>query len=131
MDIEKAYKVMSDASGIGRGDTVKVLRKASRREMGWDNSWSDRMDAFVGKECEVRSYSEMTGFVLFCGEFDVGYGFPFFVLEKIKPVLPASFKLNSDYKVEFEEGGVIKFGCQTVDFETIEKIYETAKSVRE
>ena len=100
MDIEEAYQAMQVECGIEVGDTVKVLRKAKTREMGWKNSWTEEMDGLVGEEAEVVAIREY-GIWL-----KNSLWFPFFVLEKVKDAnaLPADIQKiidNSD------------FGCQT------------------
>jgi len=82
MNVEEAYLVMQEASGIQVGDTVKVLRKAKDYEMGWNNRWSDFM--VVGQTLKVADISE-DGIKL-AGNFAniARYRYPFFVLEVVK-----------------------------------------------
>lgn len=80
MNLREAYKVMSKASGIEVGDTVKVLRSAKTDEMGWDNCWMPNMYEAVGKEFEVSDDHCGSGFYLS----GTGYKFPFFCLEVTK-----------------------------------------------
>ena len=83
MDSKEAYQVMAKESGIKIGDTVKVLRKAQSKEMGWTGYWPPDMDDAVGNEYTVSAIE--------IGEYqlDCLYWFPFFVLEKIKSAKPA------------------------------------------
>ena len=83
MDIEKAYQIMSKESGINIGDTVKVIRKASDYEMGWQTTWDPYMDQMIGNEYTV---SEIVNGVYHLSDL---CWFPFFVLEKIKSAKPA------------------------------------------
>lgn len=97
MELTSAYVKLSKASGIKVGDTVKVLRKAGTREMGWSNLWdsndggpeiSDSMDNCVGKTFKVTAVAVGADGIVLEG---TGYCFPFFVLEKMpkpKPVVP-------------------------------------------
>lgn len=80
MDLKEAYLAMQEASGIKIGDTVRVLRKAGDWEMGWNNEWvDDDMDGYIGREWEVIGINGTRGVTL-----NKGWGFPFFVLEKVK-----------------------------------------------
>lgn len=58
MSIQDAYLVMQKASGIEVGNKVRVLRKASTEEMGWDNSWPDSMDKYVREIGKVEMVYE-------------------------------------------------------------------------
>ena len=101
MDIEEAYQVMAKESGINIGDTVKVLRKAQSKEMGWPTIWDPSMDKMIGNEYTVVEIGD--------GEYQLDglYWFPFFVLEKIKPVKPAhEFKPFDRVLVRDEEYGI-------------------------
>jgi len=44
--------------------------------------------------------------------------------------LANSITISDDYEGIIHEDGSLKVGCQTIDFETIEKVYELAKSKR-
>ena len=83
MNIDEAYQIMSKESGINIGDTVKVIRKASDYEMGWQTTWDPYMDQMIGNEYTV---SEIVNGVY---HLDDLCWFPFFVLEKIKSAKPA------------------------------------------
>jgi len=84
MNVEEAYRVMQEASGIQVGDTVKVLRKAKDYEMGWYNIWSDFM--VVGQTHKVLGVCE-DGVKLRSRDDRPSsqiYHYPFFVLEVVK-----------------------------------------------
>jgi hypothetical protein len=66
-------------SGIEVGDTVKVLRRATEGEQGWNNKWCTDMDSFIGKEFEVFEDDGVFGFSIEVGVSE--YNFPWFVLE--------------------------------------------------
>ncbi len=78
--LQAAYLTLQKASGIKAGDKVKVLRKASDYELGWDNTWDESMDEMVGKEYAVSNVAD-------CGieVSDAGCSLPFFILE-VKPL---------------------------------------------
>ena len=80
MDIKLAYKTMQAASGIEVGDTVKVIRRFERAEMGSDcASWNNVAvkAPMQGKELVVSEVC--TGHI-----WVDGWSFPFFALELIK-----------------------------------------------
>lgn len=84
MDIEEAYVTMQQACGIEGGDKVRVLRKATFKEMGWKNSWAEGMDKLVGNVYEVGSaeLSDRAGImILLPGDY---WWLPFFVLEVVE-----------------------------------------------
>lgn len=129
MNLQEAYKVMQANCGIEVGDTVKVLRKAKSYEMGWEDSWALAMDETVGELYTVISYDEeYKEFRL-----DNHFQYPFFVLELVKKgkKLQEPIRISTQYQCEFKEDGSITVGCQSLDFEFIEKIYMTAKEVKE
>ena len=65
------------------GDVVKITRKAEDGENGWDNSWVEEMDVFVGKNGVVVDSPSDEGVKVFCLEAGDYYSFPEFVLKKI------------------------------------------------
>lgn len=81
MNIEEAYRVMQENSGIEVGDKVRVLRKAKRHEMGWWNSWESSMDSSVGKVLTVLGVYD-NGIRL--TDYSIKYKYPFFVLEIVE-----------------------------------------------
>ena len=81
MTIKEAYQKMQSESGIGVGDTVKILRGAKTNEMGWNNGWVSKMDKHIGK-LGIVIYIDTSGINL-----DVEgdrWVYPFFVLELLK-----------------------------------------------
>lgn len=44
--------------------------------------------------------------------------------------LPEPIKISSTYKVVFHEDKSIEVGCQTISFNLLEKIYNTAKDIK-
>jgi len=79
MNVYEAYLIMQDASGIGVGDTVKVLRGAESCAMGWDNTWDMNMDKRIDREAVVTSINGNRGVSL-----RGPYSYPFFVLDIVK-----------------------------------------------
>ena len=85
IEIEKAKKEIyikyQKASGLKVGDTVRVLRKASPHENGWNNFWVDSMNSNIDRIDKIRSIDGAVGITLESGIFN----YPFFVLEKVAP----------------------------------------------
>lgn len=83
MDIQEAYQVMQEASGIKVGDRAKVLRTFKTYEMGCNVLWFKDKANFVGQTFPVtkvcRHYIELDTGNLNCVQF------PFFVLEIVEP----------------------------------------------
>jgi hypothetical protein len=94
-------------SGIEVGDTVKVLRRATEGEQGWNNKWCTDMDSFIGKEFEVFEDDGVFGFSIEVGVSE--YNFPWFVLEIIKKKNQCPIDLDD-----------LNFGC--IDKEKVEEI---------
>jgi hypothetical protein len=94
-------------SGIEVGDTVKVLRRATEGEQGWNNKWCTDMDSFIGKEFEVFEDDGVFGFSIEVGVSE--YNFPWFVLEIIKKKNQCPIDLDD-----------LNFGC--VDKKRVEEI---------
>ena len=85
MDIEEAYRVMQEASGIKAGDMVRVLRKAESYKMGWANSWCEKMDDSIG-ECFMVDGIPLNANIGIRLRHGIGrFTFPFFVLEIVEP----------------------------------------------
>ena len=78
------YEIGSISCGFYEGDRVKILRKASSNEGGWNNCWVDKMDLLVGTEGIVETLNHSTGVRLKGGTFC----FPYFVLEKLTTFKP-------------------------------------------
>ncbi len=110
MEIEEAYRVMQEANGLKAGDTVRVLRKAESREMGWITCWCNGMDACVGEKGTVKKVTNRSVGVFFEGNIKTWYNFPFFVLEKIEPA-PVPEKTLAEICEELGYEVKIKKGC--------------------
>ncbi len=96
-ELEKACRTLSNACGIKKGDTVKVLRKAENYELGWPCYISDSNyeKKIVGHTFEVADLFVNDGiYILVQGKKRL---VPFFVLEKIKDGTP-EIKLTIDGK---------------------------------
>jgi len=91
MNIREAYQVLQaewvKLYNVEVGDTVKVLRKAKKNELGWSNSWESCM--FVKQKKRVEGIGH--NIVL-----DDGYGYPFFVLEFVEKGEP---KIEIDVRI--------------------------------
>lgn len=127
MNETEAYLVLQKASGIEAGDTVRVIRKAKTREMGWCNGWNDEMDKAVGKEWIVTGCNDKQGMLLSCD----WYSYPFFCLEIVEKAnkLPDPIEISSAYSAKFNKDRSIQVGCQHISFDLLERIYLTAKGI--
>jgi hypothetical protein len=112
---------------------VTVHRSFEFEELGFPHSWNEvDMREYVSTPEDPKPFK-----VRSAGDRDVGlhkgngetYYFPFFVLNKVFPKLPDNIKISSDYEVVFKHDKSIEVGCQTIPFELLEKIYETAKGI--
>lgn len=125
--------------GLKKGDKVLVCREAVKGEFGWDNSWPRIMNDSIwdGDDDKYATVIDLG----YCGNGiplqyvdedgdEQHHSFPFYVLEKVVSKLPENIEISSNYDVEFKGDGSIQVGCQKIPFELLEKIYETAKSVK-
>lgn len=69
------------------GDTVKVLREAKDKEMGWDNAWMPEMDDYINNTFIVLDDCGDAGFELQLNS--RSYRFPWYVLEKVPSEKPS------------------------------------------
>lgn len=116
--------IMVKHMNLKKGDIVKPVRTAKTREMGWSDAWVDEMTENVGNTLMVVSIHFETGVLL-----NDGFSYPIFVLEKLSDSLPV-IKLTCDYSADIQLDGSVKVGCQHIDFETLEKVYNAAKEVK-
>jgi hypothetical protein len=72
------YLAFHNASGLKVGDSVRVVRKAEDREMGWGDIWSGHMD-----DCVDRTYKIIGDATSYGWELDNKWTFPTFVLQKV------------------------------------------------
>jgi hypothetical protein len=100
MDINEAYKVMQDASGIEVGDTVRVVRIARDYEMGWGCFWATSMDDTIGLEGEVIGVTDESIEVVM-GECD-DWHYPFFVLEIVEKKAVVEEEKKRELPLEFK-----------------------------
>ena len=125
MTSTEAYSFLQSQSPIKVGDIVKVLRKCTNYEMGWNTIWVSKMDSMVGKEFSVVEITR-EGFKLNTKEMigtDYDYLVPFFSLEFIRAGVPtqADVVLNSEYTAVVSKDKVV-VGCQSVPWPKVEEI---------
>ena len=77
---EGLYQMTVDLLAFEVGDTVRVTHKVPDNYNGWQNSWSDSMDVFIGREYKIQGIFE-TGIQL---EHTDSYKFPIYSLELVK-----------------------------------------------
>jgi hypothetical protein len=71
-----------EATGVKKGDWVKVMRAAEDHESGWNNSWTPGMDAVVGTFVQVLGSWDTNGIEVASGKFSPSsYRVPFFILD--------------------------------------------------
>jgi len=83
MSSEEEYLLNHRASGLKKGDIVRVTHKVGGMERGWNNMWNDTMDTMVGKTYKIIIDANTNGFSI--GEIDSDiriFDFPYFVLER-------------------------------------------------
>lgn len=108
------YLEEQEKCGLKVGDTVKILRKAERREKGWEAYWTAAMDKFVGKTGEIQRKSGVQGFcVLFENIYD-SYLFPYFVLEKVENTETPKHK--EKFMKRFSDKEIAKALRQTLEY---------------
>ena len=118
MTTTEAYNTLQKASGIEVGDTVKILRKAQKNEMGWASYWDETMNKSIGKTFVVTEIRDEKGIYNpsnYCT-------YPFFVLELVrKGDKEITIKLNSEYSAIVSKGG-IEVGCQKFPLTVIDEL---------
>jgi hypothetical protein len=77
---EGLYQMTVDLLAFEVGDIVRVTHKVPDNYNGWQNSWSDSMDNFIGNEYKIQGIFE-TGIQL---EYTDGYKFPIYSLELVR-----------------------------------------------
>jgi hypothetical protein len=77
MSEKENYLKRQEACGLREHDVVRVTRSAQTGEDGWDNSWTEDMNRYVGgrafRVTALHEYGIRIG---------NSYSFPYFVLEK-------------------------------------------------
>lgn len=133
MDKKQQYlelqKKFLEITGLKIGDKVIVTNTAESFQQGWDCMWHSGLNPFVGK---ISTIVDVNKFGIQLQLDESYYNFPYFVIEKTEYELPIPIKLPSnEYEVEFDYGGDIKVGCQSIDYNTLKAIYDTATTVME
>ena len=127
---DKLHDAIIEETGLKVRDTVKVLRKAKSYELGWDQSWEQPMNDWIGKELVVERISK-SGVRLRWGCERRYYFFPIHILEIVKVgiALPV-FDLKDGYEVKVQEDGSLVVGCQKVSNDLLNKITDAANKVK-
>ena len=76
--MKEKYLAGHKASGLKKGDKVKVIKKATDFQDGWDLPWFQDMNGNVGKVLEISADLGYCGF-----QMKEAWAYPYFVLEKI------------------------------------------------
>lgn len=69
-----------EENNVQPGDYVRITRSAINNENGWRNAWNSLMNGYVG---EIHTISGISSTSNGSGIHINGFGFPYFVLEKI------------------------------------------------
>jgi len=110
MDIKEAYIVLQNASGIKKGDTVKVIRSYKSEELGNPCEWVPHMDETVGLTGVVRLvYPDYI--VVWFESIQDYWSYPFFVLEKLSSEEAPKKKKKKSY-IKRQEESNIKLGMK-------------------
>ena len=80
---EEIYLEKHNASGFKIGDVVKITRIANDDENGWQSSWVDTMNNYVGQTLTIRRDDGIYGFKCKNEANNDDYDYPYFVLEKV------------------------------------------------
>lgn len=114
------------------GDKVTILSKATSFQQGWYCMWHEGLDSLVGTDGKIEEIGQYGIRVRSLSEPTKGFNFPYFVLTKAIYKLPEKLRLPSgDYDVRFLEDGEIQVGCQSIPYDVLKNIYDTATSVVE
>ncbi len=101
------YLAFHNASGLKVGDSVRVVRKAEDREMGWSDIWSGHMDDFVDRTYKITGDAASYGW-----ELDNKWTFPTFVLQKVdEPAKKEEVKYVLE-EILVKENSVVVNGCE-------------------
>ena len=133
-DLKKIYieleKRWIELTGLQQGDAVKVIRKASHHEMGWNDIWIERYMF----ENEIHSFqgpvSDGKGIKL-----SNGFCYPYFVLEPVKTTKESIMRFtdphngNTRSAVITEDG--IKCGCIDLAYKDVLVILSRIKEIRD
>lgn len=120
--LRAAWNLLSDASGIGEGDTVRITR-------GWEAVVPHKygigsVKSLIGKEVDIKGTREVCGFRALVLEH--GLFVPYNVVELVKKAKPAwkpqVVKINGSYDATVYAGHVI-VGCQMVSFEAVKRLF--------
>jgi hypothetical protein len=126
--LSESYKALQSVSPIKVGDLVRVLRKASDSELGWDTVWESDMDSMVGKVHEVFEINKEFGIRLGANP---GYWFPWFVLEVLEVPEGSPFPpIHIGLQPVIFQREKISFGGRQVSNDDVIKLYRIMTALR-
>lgn len=79
----KTYLKAHKASRFKAGDRVKIMRKASSFENGWEDVWIEEMDSCIGQTGKIKEDYGSYGFLVKMDNSNFSYTFPYFCLQKV------------------------------------------------
>lgn len=77
------YKKRQYRAGFKTGDIVRITRKATSYEDGWDDVWTPEMDMLVRRIGEIIFIDDSIKVRFNDGATMPSYNFPYFILEKV------------------------------------------------
>jgi len=119
------HDILVERSTLEVGDIVKVTHKVPSNDLGWDNTWSKRMDGAIGKEFTVISKPDSKGV-----ELEGYYNYPLQSVQLVRKA-PKTEKvtLTKDYDAVVSKDN-IKVGCQTITFKAFDELASAVAKMR-
>lgn len=102
-ELPPSYLELHQASGLQEGDWVKITRAAKDNEYGWDASWTDDMDQYVGSIAKISmDVGNQYGFKI---DGAGRWSYPAHILEKVtsRPATEADEGLEVHWTAEPEK----------------------------
>jgi hypothetical protein len=106
------------------GDTIRIVRKVPHHEFGWNNSWNDDMDRYIGREGVVVDASD-SGIKT---NLDCGYRFPAQGVELVSraPAIKTEtvfIGADGDRDVIISNDGTIRSAGESLNIEQLRKLH--------
>lgn len=93
---DTSYKEEGESKGFVKGATVRVLKKCLYNEKGWNNSWVEPMNKFIGNVYTIKETSNDGILLCDSNDSDYDWNFPWHVCEIIaKPIEEESQEIKS------------------------------------
>jgi len=123
---QELYLENHNTSGFKIGDVVKITRTAEYEENGWQSSWVDTMNNYVGQTLTITRDCGTSGFRCENEANNDDFDYPYFVLEKVvQEYIPFDF---SDAKFLIGKIVEAKSRDSIIVISTITKNYVNSKN---